>query len=254
MLGFTVQNFLSAATGIALAIAVTRAFARSGSKTIGNFWVDLTRTTLYVLLPLSIIVALGFAVFGSPQTLLGSIEATTLDGAKQTIAMGPMASQEAIKQLGTNGGGFMNANAAHPFENPNAWTNLLSIFAMLLVSTALPFTFGRMVGDQKQGNALLKAMYVCSSSASPQPIGPNHPAIPCSPSSASILPAATWKARKSASASPCRHSMRSSRRACPAAPSMRCMTPSRRLAGLSRWSSSSLARSCRAVRDRASTA
>ncbi len=160
MAGFTVQNFLSAATGIALAIAVTRAFARSGAKTIGNFWVDLTRTTLYILLPLSIVVALAYGLLGVPQTLLGSIDATTLDGAKQTIAMGPMASQEAIKQLGTNGGGFMNANAAHPFENPSAWSNILSIFAMLLISTALPFTFGRMVGDQKQGSALLKAMYV----------------------------------------------------------------------------------------------
>jgi len=160
MVGFTVQNFLSAATGVALAIAVTRAFARSGAKTIGNFWVDLTRTTLYILLPLSIIIALAYGLLGVPQTLLGSLEATTLDGAKQTIAMGPIASQEAIKQLGTNGGGFLNANAAHPFENPSAWGNILSIFAMLLVSTALPFTFGRMVGDQKQGNALLKAMYV----------------------------------------------------------------------------------------------
>ena len=129
-------------------------------KTIGNFWVDLTRTTLYVLLPLSIIVALAYGLLGTPQTLLGSLDATTLDGAKQTIAMGPMASQEAIKQLGTNGGGFMNANAAHPFENPNEWANILSIFAMLLVSTALPFTFGRMVGDPRQGNALLKAMYI----------------------------------------------------------------------------------------------
>ena len=151
MIGFTVQNFLSAATGIALAIAVTRAFARSGSATIGNFWVDLTRSTLYVLLPLSIIGALGYALLGVPQTLLGSLDATTLDGAKQVIAMGPMASQEAIKQLGTNGGGFMNANAAHPFENPDEWANLLSIFAMLLVSTALPFTFGRMVGDPTTG-------------------------------------------------------------------------------------------------------
>jgi K+-transporting ATPase ATPase A chain len=160
MAGLTVQNFLSAATGIALAIAVTRAFARSGASTLGNFWVDLTRATLYVLLPLSIVIALAYGLLGVPQTLLGSLEATTLDGAKQTIAMGPIASQEAIKQLGTNGGGFLNANAAHPFENPNEWGNILSIFAMLLVATALPFTFGRMVGDPRQGNALLKAMYI----------------------------------------------------------------------------------------------
>src|SRR5262245_6016035 len=160
MAGLTVQNFLSAASGIALAVAVTRAFARSESKTLGNFWVDLTRTTVYVLLPLSIIVALGFALTGVPQTLQGSVEATTLEGAKQVIALGPVASQEAIKQLGTNGGGFFNANSAHPFENPNAWSNYLSIFAMLLVSAAMPVMFGRMVGDMRQGRALLIVMLV----------------------------------------------------------------------------------------------
>src|SRR5690606_4597317 len=122
-------------------------------------WVDMTRATLYVLIPLSIIVALLFALTGVPQTLAGSVEATTLEGAKQTIALGPVASQEAIKQLGTNGGGFFNANAAHPFENPNAWSNVLSIWSMLLISTALTFTFGRMVGDRRQGFALLVAMY-----------------------------------------------------------------------------------------------
>ncbi|HRD74702.1 MAG TPA: potassium-transporting ATPase subunit KdpA [Hyphomicrobiaceae bacterium] len=159
MAGLTVQNFLSAATGIALAIAVTRAFARSSAQTLGNFWVDVTRATLYVLLPLSIVVAIAFALAGVPQTLAGSVEVTTLEGAKQTIALGPVASQEAIKQLGTNGGGFFNANAAHPFENPNAWSNVLSIWSMLLISTALTFTFGRMVGDRRQGIALLVAMY-----------------------------------------------------------------------------------------------
>ena len=158
MAGLTVQNFLSAATGIALAIAVTRAFASAGTATLGNFWVDVTRATLYVLLPLSIILAVIFATTGVPQTFAGSVEATTLDGAKQTIALGPVASQEAIKQLGTNGGGFFNVNAAHPFENPNAWSNILSIWSMLLVSTALTFTFGRMVGDARQGYALLAAM------------------------------------------------------------------------------------------------
>ena len=155
MAGLTVQNFLSAATGIALAIAVTRAFARSSAQTLGNFWVDMTRATLYVLLPLSIVLAIAFALTGVPQTLAGSVEATTLEGAKQTIALGPVASQEAIKQLGTNGGGFFNVNAAHPFENPNAWSNMLSIWSMLLISTALTFTFGRMVGDRRQGTALL---------------------------------------------------------------------------------------------------
>lgn len=159
MAGLAVQNFLSAATGIAIAIAVTRAFARSSAHTLGNFWVDMTRATLYVLLPLSIIVALLFAMTGVPQTLAGGVEATTLEGTKQMIALGPVASQEAIKQLGTNGGGFFNANAAHPFENPNAWSNMLSIWSMLLISTALTFTFGSMVGDRRQGLALLVAMY-----------------------------------------------------------------------------------------------
>lgn len=158
MAGFTVQNFLSAATGIALALVLIRAFSRSGATTIGNFWVDLTRVSLYVLLPLSILVATAFLLLGVPQTLQGSVDVTTLEGTKQTIALGPVASQEAIKQLGTNGGGFFNANAAHPFENPNAWSNILSIWAMLVVSAALPITFGQMVGDGRQGRALLITM------------------------------------------------------------------------------------------------
>ena len=158
MAGFTVHNFLSAATGIALAVAFTRAFARNGVTTIGNFWDDLTKATLYVLLPLSIIVAICFLALGIPQTLLGSVEATTLEGVKQVIALGPIASQEAIKQLGTNGGGFLNANSAHPFENPSAWSDYLSIFSMLVVSAAMPIMFGRMVGDARQGRALLITM------------------------------------------------------------------------------------------------
>jgi potassium-transporting ATPase potassium-binding subunit len=160
MVGFSTQNFASAATGIALAVALTRAFARSGSSTVGNFWADLTRATLYVLLPLSLVLAFAFLLTGVPQTLAGNIEVTTLEGVNQTIALGPVASQEAIKQLGTNGGGFFNANAAHPFENPNAWSNYLSIWSMLLVSTALTFTFGKMIGDARQGYALLAAMGV----------------------------------------------------------------------------------------------
>ncbi len=159
MAGLTVQNFVSAATGIALAMAVTRAFAASSAKYLGNFWVDLTRATLYVLLPLSVVVATAYIVSGVPQTLLASADATTLEGAKQTIALGPVASQEAIKQLGTNGGGFFNVNAAHPFENPTAWSNALSIWAMLLVPTALTFTFGRMIRDARQGYALLAVMW-----------------------------------------------------------------------------------------------
>jgi len=160
MAGLAVQNFLSAATGIALAIAVTRAFARSGTREIGNFWVDVTRATLYVLLPLSILVAILYVASGVPQTLAAGVSATTLEGAKQTIALGPVASQEAIKQLGTNGGGFFNANAAHPFENPNVWSNMLSIWSMLLIPAAMTFTFGQMVGNRRQGYALLAVMGV----------------------------------------------------------------------------------------------
>lgn len=158
MAGLAVQNFLSAATGIALAMAVTRAFARSGAATLGNFWVDMTRATLYVLLPLAFVVGLAMVALGVPQTMADALQATTLEGAQQTIAIGPMASQEAIKQLGTNGGGFFNANAAHPFENPSALSNMLSIWAMLMVSAALPITFGRMVGSERQGWAILSAM------------------------------------------------------------------------------------------------
>jgi potassium-transporting ATPase potassium-binding subunit len=158
MAGLTVHNFLSAATGIALAIGLTRAFARSGAATIGNFWVDLTRTTLYVLLPLAIVVAICFLALGVPQTLTGAVDATTLEGAKQTLAMGPIASQEAIKQLGTNGGGFLNVNSAHPYENPNALSNFLQIFSMLAISSALVVAFGQMVGKVRQGYALLATM------------------------------------------------------------------------------------------------
>jgi K+-transporting ATPase ATPase A chain len=160
MAGLTVQNFLSAATGMALAIAFTRALARSRVSTLGNFWVDMTRATLYVLLPIAFVVALAFVAMGLPQTLDGSVTATTLEGANQVISLGPVASQEAIKQLGTNGGGFFNVNASHPFENPSAWSNYLNIFAMLSVSAALVYTFGQMVGNRRQGWALISAMTV----------------------------------------------------------------------------------------------
>ena len=158
MLGLTVHNFLSAATGLAMAFALVRAFARPTSTTVGNFWVDMTRVVLYVLLPLSIVIALVMVALGVPQTLAGSVDVTTLEGAKQTIAFGPMASQEAIKELGTNGGGFLNANSAHPFENPNAWTNMLEIWSLLLVPFASVIAFGRAVGDFRQGRAILAAM------------------------------------------------------------------------------------------------
>ncbi|KXG84945.1 potassium-transporting ATPase subunit KdpA [Agrobacterium bohemicum] len=160
MVGLTVQNFLSAAVGIALAMAFTRAFMRSQASTLGNFWVDMTRATLYVLVPLAIVIAIVFVWTGVPQTLDGSVTATTLEGAQQVISLGPVASQEAIKQLGTNGGGFFNANAAHPFENPTAFSNYVNIFAMLCVSSALVYTFGQMVGNRRQGWVLLSAMAI----------------------------------------------------------------------------------------------
>ena len=158
MAGLTVQNFASAATGIALALAVTRAFASKGAKELGNFWADLTRSVLYVFLPIALVMALGFAALGVPQTMQAEVHATTLEGAQQTIAIGPVASQLAIKQLGTNGGGFFNANSAHPFENPDAWTDLVSVWGILVVSFALVLTFGRMVGDRRQGRALFTVM------------------------------------------------------------------------------------------------
>jgi K+-transporting ATPase ATPase A chain len=160
MFGLTVQNFLSAATGIALALALVRGFARSSATTVGNFWVDVTRATLYVLLPLAFVVALALVALGTPQTLSAAADATTLEGGKQALAMGPVASQVAIKMLGTNGGGFFNANAAHPFENPSALACAFQIWQMLVVSTALVFAFGRLIGDGRQARAILAAMAI----------------------------------------------------------------------------------------------
>jgi K+-transporting ATPase ATPase A chain len=189
MAGLTVQNFLSAATGLAVAVAVIRGFARHSSATIGNFWTDLTRSTLYVLLPLSVLLALILAGQGVIQNFSAYREATTIDVQSyqnptvdaagnpvrdaagnavttpattqtQTLPMGPVASQEAIKELGTNGGGFFNANSAHPYENPTPLTNFLEMFAILVIPFALTYTFGRMVGDTRQGWALLAAMLV----------------------------------------------------------------------------------------------
>ncbi|MGE5147028.1 MAG: potassium-transporting ATPase subunit KdpA [Candidatus Eiseniibacteriota bacterium] len=158
MAGLTTQNFVSAATGIALAIAFIRAFARASATTLGNFWVDLTRATLYILLPLAIVLALVLVATGVPQNLGAYTEATTLEGVKQVIAEGPAASQIAIKQLGTNGGGFFNANSAHPFENPTPISNLVEMWAILAISAGLTYTFGRMVRDTRQGWTLFAAM------------------------------------------------------------------------------------------------
>jgi len=158
MLGLTHQNFLSAATGIVLAVALIRGFARASMSTIGNFWVDLTRCTLYVLLPICVIYALFLVWQGMPQTLGAYTEATTLEGAKQTIAVGPVASQVAIKMLGTNGGGFFSANAAHPFENPTALSNFVQMISIFAIGAALTNVFGRMVGNERQGWAILAVM------------------------------------------------------------------------------------------------
>ena len=160
MAGLTVQNFVSAATGMALAVALIRGFARASAKSIGNFWVDLTRTTLYVLLPLCIVLTLVYVFLGVPQTLGAYVDATTLEGGKQTIAVGPVASQLAIKMLGTNGGGFFNANSAHPFENPDALSNLIQMVTIFALGAALTNVFGRMVGDERQGWAIFAAMGV----------------------------------------------------------------------------------------------
>ncbi len=160
MLGLTSHNFLSAAAGIAMAAAVIRGFARRSAKTIGNFWVDLTRTTLWVLLPLSVIFSLVLVWQGVPDNFSPYVNATTLEGATQTIAEGPVASQEIIKELGTNGGGFMNANSAHPYENPTPLTNLIELLAIFSIGAGLTHTFGKMVGDRKQGWALFAVMAI----------------------------------------------------------------------------------------------
>lgn len=160
MAALTVQNFVSAAAGIAVAIALIRGFARKQANSIGNFWVDLTRGTVYVLLPLSFVFALFLCARGVPQTLKAYQKATTVEGQTQTIAVGPVASQEAIKMLGTNGGGFFNTNSAHPYENPTPLTNFVELLSILVISSGLTYTFGRMVGDTRQGWAIFAAMAI----------------------------------------------------------------------------------------------
>ena len=160
MLGMTVQNFLSASVGIAALLALIRGFTRQNSETIGNFWVDITRTSLYILLPLAIVLALILASQGVVQTFGSYVTAHTLEGVNQTIALGPVASQEAIKMLGSNGGGFFNANSAHPFENPNGITNLLETFAILLIPVSLVFAFGYIIRNFRQGLAIFAAMMI----------------------------------------------------------------------------------------------
>ena len=167
MAGLTVQNFASAAAGIAVAAAVARAFAANRDSTIGNFWADLVRITLYILLPICVVFALVLVALGVPQTLAAHVDANTLEGARQGIALGPVASQEAIKQLGTNGGGFFNANSAHPFENPNAWSNLLEEVAMNAVGFGCVVAFGVVAFARKEARALVAAMVLllCAAAA-----------------------------------------------------------------------------------------
>lgn len=160
MLGLTIHNFLSAATGIALAFALFRGFARREAKAIGNFWADCTRVTLYLLLPLCVVLALFYIASGVPQTLAGVVGIDTLEGARQSILLGPVASQEAIKMLGTNGGGFFNANSAHPFENPSAFTNLVQMLSIFAIGVGLTRCFGKAVGNTRQGWAILAAMMI----------------------------------------------------------------------------------------------
>ena len=160
MAGLTVQNFVSAAVGISVAVALVRGFARTKTDQLGNFWVDLTRICVRVLLPISFLFALVFVAGGMVENFQHYHTISTIAGAHQTLTGGPVASQEAIKELGTNGGGFYNANSAHPFENPTAWTNWLEIFLLLCVSFSLPRTFGTMVGDRRQGRAILAVMAI----------------------------------------------------------------------------------------------
>jgi K+-transporting ATPase ATPase A chain len=160
MLGLTIHNFLSAATGIALAFALFRGFARRETKTVGNFWADVTRITLYLLLPICVALTIFYIASGVPQTLAGVVDVQTLEGARQSILLGPVASQEAIKMLGTNGGGFFNANSAHPFENPTALTNLVQMLSIFVIGVGLTWTFGKAVGNTRQGWAILAAMMI----------------------------------------------------------------------------------------------
>ncbi|MER6584210.1 potassium-transporting ATPase subunit KdpA [Micromonospora chalcea] len=160
MAGLAVQNFVSAAVGIAVAVALVRGFARSRTGELGNFWVDLTRVTLRILLPIAVLGALALMLGGVVQNLSGGTDVTTLTGGAQTVTGGPVASQEVIKELGTNGGGFYNVNSAHPFENPTAWTNWLEIFLILVIPFSLPRVFGRMVGQKRQGYAIVAVMAI----------------------------------------------------------------------------------------------
>jgi potassium-transporting ATPase potassium-binding subunit len=257
MLALAVQNFVSAATGMAVLVALIRGFARKEANGIGNFWTDLVRSTVYILLPLSIVLALVLVGQGVPQTFdkyatVALVQPVTYDNPKngpdgqplkdekgnpvtekatateQTVPLGPAASQIAIKQLGTNGGGFYNTNSAHPFENPTPLSNFLEVLAILLIPAALCYTFGRMIGDTRQGWALLAAMTLIFVPLLAADYALEAPATRCSPGLARTrsqprpIPVATWRARKCASASRTPRCGRSPRPRHPTARSIRC--------------------------------
>ncbi len=260
MAGLAVQNFLSAATGIAVAIALIRGFVRHSADTIGNFWVDVTRATLYVLLPFAALLALVLASQGVIQNFAAYKDATTIEKLTyqnpktdaagnpikdaagnpvtetattqtQTLPMGPIASQEAIKELGTNGGGFFNANSAHPFENPTPLSNLLEMFAIFLIAFALTYTFGKMVGDTRQGWVLLAAMLILFVPLVITAFHSEHNGNPLiakqgidQVASRASRRAATWRARRLASVSLPRHSSPRPLPRPPAVPSTPCTT------------------------------
>ena len=206
MAALAVQNFVSAAVGIAVAVAMIRGFARHTAKTIGNFWVDVTRCTLYVLMPICILATLFFVAQGSIQNFKGPATVTTLEGATQVIEQGPLASQLAIKMLGTNGGGFFNANSAHPYENPTPLANLLQLLLIFVLGAGLTYTFGKMVGDPRQGWAIFAAMAVMFFIGVAVCYWAENAGIRCSPRWVWNTPtrgsnrAATWKAKRSGSA------------------------------------------------------
>ncbi len=217
MLGLTVQNFLSAATGMAILVAMIRGFVRRNSPTIGNFWCDLVRSTLYILMPLSIVMALVLVSQGVVQTFESYRKVTLIEPGKaadgkpvteQTIAVGPAASQIAIKQLGTNGGGFFNANSAHPLEDPTPLANFVELVSLIVISAALCYTFGKMADDTRQGWALLAAMlvlfvpFLLLGYYSEQSGNPRLAALGVDQQPVRSSPAETWKAKKSATASP----------------------------------------------------
>jgi potassium-transporting ATPase potassium-binding subunit len=207
MVGLAVHNFTSAAAGIATAMAMVRGFSRRSANSIGNFWVDLTRATLYLLIPLSIVGALLLVSQGSIQNFRAYDKIATLEGAAQTIAQGPTASQEAIKMLGTNGGGFFNANSAHPFENPTPFANFLQVVFIFVIPAGLTYTFGKMVKDTRQGWALFAAMSIVFLMGvfvvypAEQSGNPNLTKLGVEDAATATQPAETWKARRCASAS-----------------------------------------------------